>query len=112
MNAKLPSLVATALVVVLLFLDSTWAAEGPIFRSGDELIVQIKQLDQLRNLHKQLIATVRYRRTTGTMPQRSAKTFACTRVAGRRHGAVSFDFRRRADRRAYHSVRHYDENQK
>lgn len=42
------------------------AAEPTIFRSGDELIVQISQLDQLRQAHSRLTATVRLNRATGS----------------------------------------------
>lgn len=46
-------------LVTLLVVGATWAADGEIFRSADELIVEIKQLDQLRHAHQQLNATVR-----------------------------------------------------
>lgn len=43
----------------LLLADAAAAEPSEIFRSGDELIVQIKQLDQLRQLHPKLNATLR-----------------------------------------------------
>jgi len=59
MNTKLPQFAAVVLYVVLLSMNSTSAAESMIFRSGNELIVRIQQLDQLRHRHQQLHATVR-----------------------------------------------------
>lgn len=56
---------SVAWLVTLLLVEATWAAEGAIFRCGDEVIVEIKQLDQLRQTHKRLNATVKLTGTGG-----------------------------------------------
>lgn len=52
-------------LLALLLLHPAPAAEPSIFRSGNELIVSISRLDQLRQAHPYLTATVRLIGTTG-----------------------------------------------
>ena len=59
MRTEFVHLAFAVLTVILFSLNSTRAADPAIFRNGDELIVQFRDLDRMRQKHPQLKATLR-----------------------------------------------------